>query len=104
VFHQKSYRNSNWKTLGIARGGISEHGGTMGMAEFARFLGNKLGVPVADQTGLPGLFDIHVRWDVPLGQVANAQPGDEAADTLRAAVHRKGGSTALAAEYGSPSN
>ena len=60
----------------------------IGMADFARFLGNKLGVLVADETGLPGLFDIHVRWDVPLGQVTNAQPGDEAADTLRAAAFR----------------
>jgi uncharacterized protein (TIGR03435 family) len=51
-------------------------------------LGNKLRVPVADETGLPGLFDIHVRWDVPLGQVANMQPGDEDADTLRAAGFR----------------
>jgi len=57
----------------------------IGMADFARFLGNKLGVAVADETGLAGIYDIHVRWDVPLGQVANAQPGDEAADELRAA-------------------
>jgi len=56
------------------------------MADFARFLGNKLGATVADETGLPGLYDIHVRWDVPLGRIANAQPGDEAADVLRAAA------------------
>lgn len=60
----------------------------IGMADFARFLGNKLGVPMADETGLAGLYDIHVRWDVALGQVANAQPGDEAADMLREAAFR----------------
>ncbi|MCU1326501.1 MAG: hypothetical protein JWN34_1871 [Bryobacterales bacterium] len=59
----------------------------IGMATFARFLGNKLGVPVADETELPGLYDIRVRWDLP-GPAANAQPGDEAADTLRAVAFR----------------
>ena len=58
------------------------------MADFARFLGNKLGVPVAEETGLAGTYDIHVRWDVPLGQFANAEPSDEAADALRAAAFR----------------
>ena len=60
----------------------------IGMSDFALFLGNKLGVAVANETGLAGIYDIHVRWDVPLGQVANAQPGDEAADVLRAAAFR----------------
>ncbi len=60
----------------------------IGMADFARFLGNKLGAPVADETGLAGLYDIHVRWDVALGQVANAHTGDEAADTLREGAFR----------------
>lgn len=60
----------------------------IGMADFARFLGNKLGVPIADETGLAGLYEIHVRWDVALGQVANAEPGDEAADRLREAAFR----------------
>jgi uncharacterized protein (TIGR03435 family) len=60
----------------------------IGMADFARFLGNKLGAPLADETGLAGLYDIHVRWDVALGQVANAQPGDEAADMLREVAFR----------------
>ncbi len=58
------------------------------IADFARFLGNKLGVPMADETGLSALYDIHVRWDVALGQVANAQPGDEATDMLREAAFR----------------
>src|SRR5215471_2007687 len=60
----------------------------IGMADFVRFLGNKLGVPLVDETGLAGLYDIHVRWDVPLGRVANPQPGDEAVDMLREAALR----------------
>lgn len=60
----------------------------IGMADFARFLGNKLGVAVADETGLTGTYDIHVRWDVPLERTANAQPDDEAADAGRAAAFR----------------
>jgi uncharacterized protein (TIGR03435 family) len=60
----------------------------IGMADFARILGNKLGMPVADETGLAELYDIHVRWDVALGQAANAPPGDEAAETVRDAAFR----------------
>jgi uncharacterized protein (TIGR03435 family) len=72
-------------TVRMTNEGFTAQG--LGMASFAQFLGNKLGVPVVDETGLPGLFDIHLRWDMPLGQ-ANAQLGDEAADTLRAAAFR----------------
>ncbi|MEO8597690.1 MAG: TIGR03435 family protein [Candidatus Solibacter sp.] len=56
----------------------------IGMPDFARFLGNKLGALLADETKLEGLFDIHFRWEMPTGQVADAQPVDEAADKLHA--------------------
>jgi len=60
----------------------------IGMGDFARFLGNKLGVAVADETGLARTYDIHVRWDVQLGHVANAEASDETADALRVAAFR----------------
>ena len=60
----------------------------IGMGDLARFLGNKLGVAVADEKGLAGTYDIHVRWDVQLGRVANAEPSDETADALRVAAFR----------------
>ena len=58
----------------------------IGMADFARFLGNKLGVVVMDETGIAGIYDVRLRWELPLGQVAIAPPGDEAAETRRAAA------------------
>jgi uncharacterized protein (TIGR03435 family) len=60
----------------------------IGMGDLARFLGNKLGVAVADETGLAGTYDIHVQWDMQLGRVANAEPSDETADALRVAAFR----------------
>jgi uncharacterized protein (TIGR03435 family) len=61
----------------------------IGMADFARFLGNKMGVAVADETGLTGIYDIHVRWEVPVNQIANAEPGDEAADVFRGVAFQR---------------
>jgi uncharacterized protein (TIGR03435 family) len=61
---------------------------SIGTTEFARILGNKLGVVVADETGLDGTYDIHVRWNVQLGQVVNARPSDEDAEEQRAQAFR----------------
>jgi uncharacterized protein (TIGR03435 family) len=73
VEHPDSARMTNQEFLAPA----------IGMADFARFLGNKMGVAVADETGMTGTYDIRVRWDVPINQIANAEPGDEATDVLR---------------------
>ena len=79
VEHPDSARMTNEEFLAPA----------IGMADFARFLGNKMGVAVADETGLTGTYDIHVRWEVPVNQIANAEPGDEAADVLRGVAFQR---------------
>ena len=43
---------------------------------------------MVDETGLEGRYDVHVRWDVSLGLVVNAPPGDETADNQRADAFR----------------
>jgi len=79
VEHPDSARMTNEEFLAPA----------IGMADFARFLGNKMGVAVTDETGLTGTYDIHVRWEVPVNQIANAEPGDEAADVLRGVAFQR---------------
>ena len=47
----------------------------IGMLDFARFLGNKLGGVVIDETGIAGIYDVHLRWELPLGQVGDCAAG-----------------------------
>src|SRR5262249_19059465 len=50
--HQDTFRFTN---LGMNGQGIS-------MRNLARFFGGKLGIIVADETGLPGFYDFDVHW------------------------------------------
>jgi uncharacterized protein (TIGR03435 family) len=54
------------------------------MADFARFVGGKLGLIAVDQTGLKGFYDMKADWRIAPAQVDLA--GDDARDPMRAAV------------------
>ena len=48
--------------LGQVRFGASSIAGSMGMAALTRYLSNRLGAPVENQTGLKGTFDVEISW------------------------------------------
>jgi len=48
--------------LGQVRFGASSIAGSMGMGALTRYLSNRLGAPVEDQTGLRGTFEVEVSW------------------------------------------
>ncbi len=48
--------------LGQVRFGASSLAGSMGMGVLARYLSNRLGAPVEDQTGLKGTFEVAISW------------------------------------------
>ena len=74
--HQDTFRLTN---LGMSGQGIS-------MRNLARFFGGKLGIIVADETGLTGFYDFNVKWEVESGRSATDLTGDDPRQALREAA------------------
>ena len=73
--HQDTFRLTN---VGLSGQGIS-------MRNFARFFGGKLGLIVADETGLTGLYDFKVDWKTDTDRPADL-PGADPREPLREAA------------------
>ena len=73
--HQDTFRFTN---TGMSGRGIS-------MYNLARFFGGKLGLIVADETALPGLYDLSVTWRVDPDRPADS-PASDPRDAIREAA------------------
>ncbi|MBZ5601100.1 MAG: TIGR03435 family protein [Acidobacteriia bacterium] len=66
-------------TFRMDQAGLSAQ--AISMANFARFVGGKLGLIAADETGLPGLYDVKAQWQV------ETTTDDDRRDAMRFAVN-----------------
>jgi uncharacterized protein (TIGR03435 family) len=62
---------------GTSWGSNMVQGSSLSMAEFAGLLSNSLNLPAKDLTGLPGVYDIKIRWapDLPASSDPSDLPG-----------------------------
>ena len=74
--HRDTFRLTN---TGMSGQGIS-------MRDFARFFGGKLGLVVVDETGLTGLYDFKVNWEVNTDRLDADLPGADSREPLREAA------------------
>lgn len=74
--HQDTFRFTN---AGLSAQGLS-------MRNFARFFGGKLGVILADETGLTGLYDFKLDWKIDPDRHAADLPGADPREPLREAA------------------
>jgi len=71
-------------TFRMSGTGIRGQGITM--EDFARYVAGKLGLVAVDKTGLKGLYDFKVDWQVDTDQDTSGLPGADPRDALRSAV------------------
>lgn len=72
------------ETFRMNRVGLSVEGITM--ADFARYVGGKVGVVAVDKTGLKGVYDAKADWNMEPEQYTGSLPGVDPREAFRATV------------------